>query len=181
MRIGGWQGVASAAALVAAFGLAACTAVVKAPQTDATPDPEEAAVIAVVQQFFDAMAAKDVDAFRATMMPDALVYAAPVPAGQLGGRNAAADIEWLATTTDWLLERMWDPDVRVHGRIAMLWTPYDFWHNGEFSHCGIDIFTLVKTEAGEWKISSAVYTVEREGCAPSPLGPPSPEQLRPPA
>jgi hypothetical protein len=140
---------------------------------------EESAVVAIVQRFFHAMAAKDVEAFRATMTPDALVYAAPEPPAPLRGRNASADAEFLATTTDILLERMWDPDVRVRGRIAMLWTPYDFWRNGEFSHCGIDVFTLVKTDDG-WKISSAVYTVEREGCVPSPLGPPTAEQLRRP-
>jgi len=51
-----------------------------------------------------------------------------------------------------------------------VWTPYDFWVDGKFSHCGIDIFDLVKTAEG-WKISGATYTVERTGCAASPLGP----------
>ena len=46
----------------------------------------------------------------------------------------------------------------------------DFWVDGKFSHCGIDIFDLVKTAEG-WKISGLTYTVERTGCAPSPLGP----------
>lgn len=140
---------------------------------------EESAVVAVVQRFFDAMADKDVDAFRATMMPDALIYAAPELPAPLRGRNASADVEFLANTADSLLERMWDPDVRVRGRVAILWAPYDFWRNGEFSHCGIDVFTLVRADTG-WKISSAVYTVEREGCAPSPLGPPRPGQFRRP-
>lgn len=149
------------------------------PLTGATGS-QERAVVAVVQRFFDAMAAKDVEAFGAMMTPDAVFYAAPEAPAPLRGRPAAADIEWLATTPDTLLERMWEPEVRVRGRIAMVWTPYDFWRNGEFSHCGVDIFTMVKTNDGEWKISSAVYTVEREGCAPSPLGPPRPEQLRPP-
>ncbi len=67
-------------------------------------------------------------------------------------------------------ERIWSPEVRVHGPIASVWTPYDFWVDGKFSHCGIDIFDLVKTAEG-WKISALTYTVERAGCAPSPLGP----------
>ena len=58
----------------------------------------------------------------------------------------------------------------MHGPIASVWTPYDFWVDGKFSHCGIDIFDLVKTAEG-WKISGLTYTVERTGCAPSPLGP----------
>ena len=27
--------------------------------------------------------------------------------------------------------------------LAVVWTPYDFWVGGEWSHCGMDIFTLV--------------------------------------
>jgi hypothetical protein len=70
-----------------------------------------------------------------------------------------------------MLERMWSPQVRVYKGIATLWAPYDFWLNGAFSHCGIDSFELAKTSEG-WKLTSGIYTVERTGCTPSPLGPP---------
>jgi hypothetical protein len=69
------------------------------------------------------------------------------------------------------LERMWDPEVRIQGAIAAVWTRYDFHRDGKFSHCGTDAFNLVKTAEG-WKIASAMWTVERTGCVPSPLGPP---------
>jgi hypothetical protein len=71
-----------------------------------------------------------------------------------------------------LLERMWTPVVRVQGAIATLWTPYDFHVDGRFSHCGVDTATLLRTGGG-WRIAALVYTVQRTGCAPSPLGPPS--------
>ena len=48
-------------------------------------------------------------------------------------------------------------------------TPYDFWIDGKFSHCGIDAFDLIKTEEG-WKLAGGVYTIESK-CEPSPLGP----------
>ena len=70
-----------------------------------------------------------------------------------------------------MLERMWTPQVRVHKGIASVWAPYDFWLNGAFSHCGIDSFDLAKTPEG-WKLTGGIYTMERTGCAPSPLGPP---------
>lgn len=66
-------------------------------------------------------------------------------------------------------ERMWDPEVRIRGRIAHVWTPYDFWTDGKFSHCGVDAFDLLRTDEG-WKIAGGTYTVERD-CQPSPLGP----------
>jgi len=62
-------------------------------------------------------------------------------------------------------ERVWDARVEVHGPIAMVWAPYDFRRGEEFSHCGVDGFTLVRTPDG-WRIAWAVYTVEREGCSP---------------
>jgi hypothetical protein len=70
-----------------------------------------------------------------------------------------------------LLERMWNPEVKVHGGIATLWAPYDFYRDGKFSHCGIDAFDLVRTAAG-WQIVGATFTIERTNCPPSPLGPP---------
>jgi hypothetical protein len=54
----------------------------------------------------------------------------------------------------------------------MLWTPYDLYRNGSFSHCGVDAFTLVRGTRG-WLVASVIYTIEPTGCAPSPLGPPA--------
>jgi ketosteroid isomerase-like protein len=141
---------------------------------------EKAAVVAVVQAFLDALAAKDPEALAATMMPDGAIHSVNMGAGResepIRGRTTADDVASIATTRAALLERIWEPDVRVHGRVAVVWTPYDFWTDGRFSHCGIDAFTLLKAPDG-WKISSIAYTVEPEGCLPSPLGPPTPEQL----
>jgi len=49
--------------------------------------------------------------------------------------------------------------------------PYDFFVDGRFSHCGTDIFAFLKG-AGGWTITGVTYDVVREGCPPSPLGPP---------
>jgi hypothetical protein len=70
-------------------------------------------------------------------------------------------------------ERIWNPEVRIHGLIATVAAPYDFWIDGKQSHCGTDAFDLIKTEEG-WKIAGGVYTVESR-CAPSPLGPLKPQ------
>lgn len=53
--------------------------------------------------------------------------------------------------------------VEVHQHIAMAWVPYDFYVNNTFSHCGIDVFTLMKTTKG-WKIVLIAYSVEKTGC-----------------
>ena len=54
-------------------------------------------------------------------------------------------------------ERYWDAVVLTDGNIASVWAPYDFFSNGRFSHCGVDLFYLVK-ENKEWKIAHFGYT-----------------------
>jgi hypothetical protein len=65
---------------------------------------------------------------------------------------------------------MWDPTVLIHEHLAVVWTPYDIYVDGEFLHCGVDAFTLLETEAG-WRIATIAFTMEPTGCEPSPLGP----------
>lgn len=138
----------------------------------AQKEDEKSAVLAIVQQFFDTMTSRDVEAARRVLMPEARMFSVRDQNGQSAVRASAVDgyLKGLGEGKQTNRERMWEPDVRIHGGIASVWTPYDFWVDGKFSHCGIDIFDLVKTAEG-WKIGTITYTVERTGCAPSPLGP----------
>jgi hypothetical protein len=142
----------------------------------AAPSAVEAEVLAAVQGFFDAMTADDPAASRAVLMEDGQYFRVREgPEGVEAARVRNSDyLRRMGTGGDRLLERMWNPTVLVRRDIALVWTPYDFFLNDAFSHCGVDAFSLVRTEEG-WKIASIVYTVEREGCEPSPLGPPGPE------
>jgi hypothetical protein len=144
--------------------------------TAQSPATDRTEVIATVQGFFDSMAKRDPDLARRVMMPDARLYAITEPGGAVTARtvrtSTAEDfIKGLTTSQGALLERMWEPEVRVQAGIATLWTRYDFYRGGTFSHCGTDAVDLVKTPEG-WKIAGVMYTIERTGCAPSPLGPP---------
>ena len=134
------------------------------------PSPEEKAVIATAERFFHALAAKDSAAARAVMMPDGRFFSVRED-GSIRSQTHLEFFDRIASETSDFLERMWEPTVLVHGPIAVLWTPYDFHRNGQFSHCGIDAFSFIKTNEG-WKIAGTVYTVEPTGCKPSPLGPP---------
>ena len=57
----------------------------------------------------------------------------------------------------------------VQGNLAQVWAPYDFHLDGKLSHCGIDSFSLVRNADG-WRVVGVSYTVQKVGCAPSPLG-----------
>jgi hypothetical protein len=47
--------------------------------------------------------------------------------------------------------------VHVRGGLAIVWTSYELWRDGKTSHCGVDVFEMVK-EQGTWKIGNAMWT-----------------------
>ena len=143
------------------------------PAYAAAQEDAEAGAVAAVQALFDAMAARDGAAIRDLLTPGATFVATAETAGGVQVRESTGEdfASSIGQPGPALLERMWDPHVMIQGPIAVVWTPYDFHVDGEFSHCGIDAVSLVHTGEG-WKISSIAYTREREGCEPSPLGPP---------
>jgi hypothetical protein len=140
------------------------------PRPDRTED--ERAVLMAVQRFFDTMTSKDVAGARHVLDAEGdFVSVRWNDDGERVVRRApiAAYLQDLETETATYRERMWDSEVRVHGPIAIVWTHYDFHIDGKFSHCGLDLFQLLRTEAG-WTVTGGTYTVERTGCPESPLG-----------
>jgi hypothetical protein len=63
-------------------------------------------------------------------------------------------------------EKLLDFTIKVDGEMANVWTPYEFWYNGKFSHCGVNSFQLIR-EDDDWKIIYLVDTRRREGCPKS--------------
>ena len=60
-------------------------------------------------------------------------------------------------------ERLLDYNVQIDGNLAHVWTPYEFWFNDIFHHCGANAFTLVKTDDG-WKIIHLIDSRRKSGC-----------------
>lgn len=69
--------------------------------------------------------------------------------------NRPADQKWD--------ERLLDYKIEIDGNLAHVWTPYEFWYNGDFSHCGANSFTLAKTDEG-WKIIHLIDSRRKESC-----------------
>ncbi len=53
--------------------------------------------------------------------------------------------------------------IKIDADLAIAWTPYKFYFNGKFSHCGVNSFQLVRIK-GEWKIQYLIDTRRRQGC-----------------
>lgn len=62
-------------------------------------------------------------------------------------------------------ERLLDYKVQIDGNLAHVWTPYEFWFNDSFSHCGANAFTLAKTNDG-WKIIHLIDSRRKSTCKP---------------
>jgi hypothetical protein len=167
-----WSRARRAATRLVATTFALC---LSAAQTGAATSVDEQAVLDTVQRFFDAMADRDVDSTSEVVFSEGRFFSIREEDGVKVIRSFTNQeyMEGLADREPNVVERMWDPEVRIHGGVATVWTPYDFYLDGEFHHCGIDAFDLVNDGTG-WKITGGVYTVETSGCAQSPLGPPAP-------
>ena len=60
-------------------------------------------------------------------------------------------------------ERITDDSIKIDGPLASVWTPYKFYYAGNFSHCGVNSFQLVKTNDRR-KIQYLVDTRRKQGC-----------------
>lgn len=54
-------------------------------------------------------------------------------------------------------ERILNYNIQVDGTMAHVWTPYEFYINGKFSHKGVNAFTLF-LEGTTWKIVHLIDT-----------------------
>ena len=146
---------------------------VLAPLRAAAQSPSDRdAVLAALQVFFDTMTARDVEGARGILVPQGRFHVIDTIKQGSEPRSFANEeyFAQLQASKQTMRERIWNSEVRVHGSIASVWTPYDCWIDGKLSHCGVDAFDLIRTAKG-WKLAGGVYTIEKE-CPPSPLGPP---------
>jgi hypothetical protein len=154
-----------------ATGLAFCLNPGLHAQAPSTPAADRE-VLDVVEQFFGLMSARDSAGMAAILEPEGVLFAVSMgPEARLPKSVTHRDfLSSLRKGKGALLERYWTPSVHVDGAVATVWAPYDFHVDGTFSHCGNDVFTLVRHPDG-WKIAGVVYSKRQEACPESPLGP----------
>lgn len=60
-------------------------------------------------------------------------------------------------------EKLLSITVHIDGNLASIWTPYEFYLNGNFSHCGANSFQLFNNN-GLWQIIYLVDMRRRTNC-----------------
>lgn len=134
--------------------------------------PEEKEILLKVQQFFDALEKQDTVLFKSILLTNGQVWAISEKENEAkySMRQFSDFMKTLINPARVIQERMLSSEVKIHDRIAMAWVPYTLDISGKFSHCGVDLFTFLKTDEG-WKIATAAYTIEQEGCSRSGSSP----------
>ena len=139
-------------------------------------DADRAAILTTVQSLFDALGERDTELLTAILHPDILMRS--VERSAEGERSASTStlegmVARLEADGPRMTERMWDPEVRISGDLATVWTPYDFYVGEDLSHCGADAFILMR-EGGDWQITSLSWTrLQPPECELHPDGPPN--------
>jgi len=127
---------------------------------------EEEAVLKAMDHYMTAISESNYEAQAAMQTPDGMTYQwRPTEDGDMH-ITAHPSSFWSDPSQDdghVLRERYWSPSVMIRGGIAVVWAPYEFWIDGETSHCGVDVVDFVKI-GGKWVVSNAMWTVEPEAC-----------------
>lgn len=128
-------------------------------------DPDRKEILNKVQQFFDALELQDTVLFKSILLMEGETWAISDKDGSVkySMRPFRDRLKTFVNPANVIQERMLGAEIKIHKRIAMAWVPYSLDISGKFSHCGIDVFTFLKTSEG-WKIATAAFTVEPDGC-----------------
>lgn len=128
--------------------------------------PEDS-VKSVINSLFEAMKTSDVELLKSTFADSAILQT--ITRNKEGKTIVQTDaVAAFAESVSKLPkgaadERIVFDAVKIDGPLAIVWTPYKFYFNGKFSHCGANSFQLVRFN-GNWKIQYLIDTRRRAGC-----------------
>lgn len=137
-------------------------------QSIKSQESDKEAVKRVVEGFFEAFHSQDSIGMKSFMGDNVML--------QTTGRNKEGKTMFKTEKIEKLYESIVNiPDsvafeekltswsIQVNRTMANAWVGYEFWLNGNFSHCGINSFQLVNFD-GKWKVIYLIDTRARSGC-----------------
>jgi hypothetical protein len=136
-------------------------------------DVDTKAAIAVADSVLVALSSGDNATLKGLILDSAIVGGA----GVRNGTERLSVRSWTSYTSrtgpSEFTERGFGATARVQDRVAQVWVPYDLYIGKTWSHCGVDAFTLLKSD-GRWRVASLIYTIEQPpACQKHPAGPPT--------
>lgn len=129
--------------------------------------PEEEGIKTTVSSLFTGMKNADTNLVRNAFAPGAIMQTiVKNKEGKVSVHSEPVDsfISFIGKPhKDVYDERIHFSVIKIDGELAVAWTPYQFYLNDKFLHCGVNSFQLVKLN-GSWKILYIVDTRRRVGC-----------------
>lgn len=127
----------------------------------------EDSIRAVIQSLFEGMNKADAEMVKAAFSPNAIMHTfarsqdgklmvkdeQPAEFAVVVGQAKAGSLD----------ERIQFEKILIDGPLASVWTPYQFYYEGKFSHCGVNSFQMVRLDGG-WKIQYIIDTRRKAGC-----------------
>jgi hypothetical protein len=128
-------------------------------------EAEKKIILKKVELFFQSLEKQDTALYASLFMPSSQGWSVRIRNDSviLNSWRNADRVKRLINPSAIVQEKILSYEIKIHQQIAMAWVPYTLSISGKFSHCGIDVFTLLKTTDG-WKIVSCVYSIEPDGC-----------------
>ena len=133
----------------------------------ATAQTMQDSVKQAVEQLFTAMRTKDTSLLRQCFGPNAVLQTITKDkTGNLVVSDEKVDAFAISISgheAGSLDERISFEAIHIDGPMAAVWTPYQFYYKGNFSHCGVNSFQLVRLD-GSWKIQYIIDTRRKANC-----------------
>jgi len=128
-------------------------------------DDSNAQILHSVDEFLRGLNEKDPAVIAAVSTEQGLLVSHRLREGKevVRFRTFGEDLATINQGDGTFREVYWDPTVLVRGNIAVVWAEYSFDFDGKRTHCGIDVFNLIKID-GAWKVTGIQYTVEPDNC-----------------
>ena len=126
---------------------------------------EKKAIKTTIENFFKGFHKGDVSLLKTTIHKD--LYAQTTSVNKKGESvitptskaydNLIGFAEKVKPTDDYF-EKILSYAIHVDGNLASVWTPYEFYNKGKFSHCGSNSFQLFNNN-GNWAVSYTHLTL----------------------
>jgi hypothetical protein len=130
-----------------------------------TDEDSKKTVLEKVNKFFVALEKQDTVLYKSLVFTNGQIWVMRKQADSVKQSMRTFDDDFKKFNPQVIIqEKPLTYEIKVHGDVAIVWAPYTLSLSGKFSHCGIDVFTLIKIKE-DWKIVNATYTVEPDGCA----------------
>ncbi|WP_312768147.1 nuclear transport factor 2 family protein [Epilithonimonas sp.] len=125
--------------------------------------PEEELIKSTINQLFNGMKTSDSVLIKKSFSKNAVLQTI-TKTGEVKNENINDFAVSISNAEKQSLdERITFSNILIDGNLASAWTSYEFYYKGQFSHCGVNSFQLVKSN-NEWKIQYIIDTRRKDNC-----------------